>query len=32
MLGSEKMEEMSEFKYLRRVLCKHVGMEGELRE
>ncbi len=31
-LGSEKMEEMSEFKYLGTVLCKHGGMEGEIRE
>ncbi len=30
MLGSEKME-VSEFKYLRTVLCKHGGMEGEIR-
>ncbi len=26
------MEEMSEFKYLGTVLCKHGGMEGEIRE
>ncbi len=32
MLGSEKMEEVSEFKYLETVLCKHGGMEGEIRE
>ncbi len=32
MLGSEKMEEVSEFKYLGTVLCKHGGMEGEIRE
>ncbi len=31
-LGSEKMEEVSEFKYLGTVLCKHGGMEGEIRE
>ncbi len=31
-LGSEKMEEVSEFKYLETVLCKHGGMEGEIRE
>ncbi len=29
-LGSEKMEEVSEFKYLGTVLCKHGGMEGEI--
>ncbi len=28
MLGSEKMEEVTEFKYLGTVLCKHGGMEG----
>ncbi len=32
MLGSEKMEEVSEFKYLGTVICKHGGMEGEIRE
>ncbi len=32
MLGSEKIKEVSEFKYLRTVLCKHRGMEGEIRE
>ncbi len=32
MLGSEKMEEMSEFKYLGTVLCKHGGMEEVIRE
>ncbi len=32
MLGSEKMEEVSEFKYLGTVPCKHGGMEGEIRE
>ncbi len=32
MLGSEKMEEVSEFKYLGTVLCKHGGVEGEIRE
>ncbi len=32
MLGSEKMEEVSECKYLGTVLCKHGGMEGEIRE
>ncbi len=32
MLGSEKMEEVSEFKYLETLLCKHWGMEGEIRE
>ncbi len=32
MLGSEKMEEVNEFKYLGTVLCKHGGMEGEIRE
>ncbi len=32
MLGSAKMEEVSEFKYLGTVLCKHGGMEGEIRE
>ena len=26
------MEEVSEFKYLGTVLCKHEGMEGEIRE
>ncbi len=26
------MEEMSEFKYLGTVLCKHGGMEGKIRE
>ncbi len=31
MLGSEEMEEMNEFKYLGTVLCKHGGMEGEIR-
>ncbi len=30
MLGREKMEEMSDFKYLGTVLCKHGGMEGEI--
>ncbi len=32
MLGSEKMEEVSKFKHLGTVLCKHGGMEGEIRE
>ncbi len=32
MLGSEEMEEMSDFKYLGTVICKHGGMEGEIRE
>ncbi len=32
MLGSEKTEEVSEFKYLGTVLCNHEGMEGEIRE
>ncbi len=32
MLGSAEMEEVNEFKYLGTVLCKHGGMEGELRE
>ncbi len=32
MLGSEKMEEVNELKYLGIVLCKHGGMEGEIRE
>ncbi len=32
MLGSEKMEEVSDFKYLGTVLCKHGGMEGAIRE
>ncbi len=32
MLGSEKMEEVNEFNYLGTVLCKHGGMEGEIRE
>ncbi len=32
MLGIEKMEEVSEFKYLGTVLCKHGGMEAEIRE
>ncbi len=32
MLGSEKMEEVSEFKYLGTVLCKHGTMEGETME
>ncbi len=32
MLGSEKMEEVSEFKYLGTVLYKHGGKEGEIRE
>ncbi len=32
MLGSEKIEEVSVFKYLGTVLCKHGGMEGEIRE
>ncbi len=31
MLGSEEMEEVSEFKYLGTVLCKHGEMEGEIR-
>ncbi len=31
-LEDEKMEEVSEFKYLETVLCKHGGMEGEIRE
>ncbi len=31
MLGSEKMEEASEFQYLGTELCKHGGMEGEIR-
>ncbi len=31
MLGREKMGEVSEFKYLEAVLCKHGGMEGEIR-
>ncbi len=32
MLGSEEMEEVNEFKYLGTVLCKHGGMEGEIRQ
>ncbi len=32
MLGIEKMEEMSEFKYLGTALCKHGRMENEIRE
>ncbi len=32
MLESEEMEEMNECKYLETVLCKHGGMEGEIRE
>ncbi len=28
MLGSEKMEKVSEFKYMGTVLCKHGGIEG----
>ncbi len=32
MLESEKLEEVSEVKYLGTVLCKHGGMEGERRE
>ncbi len=32
MLGSEKMEEVSDFKYLGTMLCKHGGMEREIRE
>ncbi len=31
MLGSKEMEEVNEFKYLGTVLCKHGGMEGEIR-
>ncbi len=31
MLGREKMEEVSELKHLGTVLCKHGGMEGEIR-
>ncbi len=31
-LGNEEMEEVREFKYLGTVLCKHGGMEGEIRE
>ncbi len=30
--GNEAMEDVSEFKYLGTVLCKHGGMEGEIRE
>ncbi len=30
LLGSEKMEEVSEFKYLGTVLSKHGGMEEEI--
>ncbi len=32
MLESEKMEEVSEFKYLGAVLCEYGGMEGEIIE
>ncbi len=32
MLGSEETEEVSEFKYLGTVSCKHGGMEGEISE
>ena len=32
MLGSEEMEEVNEFKYSGTVLCKHEGVEGEIRE
>ncbi len=32
MLGSEEMKEVNEFKYLGTELCKHGGMEGEIRE
>ncbi len=32
MLGSEKMEEVNAFKFWVTVLCKHGGMEGEIRE
>ncbi len=31
MLGSEKMEEVSEFKDFKTVLCKHEDMEGEIK-
>ncbi len=31
-LGKEKMQEVNEFKYLGTILCKHGGMEGEIRE
>ncbi len=31
-LGKEKMDEVNEFKYLRTILCKYGGMEGELWE
>ncbi len=31
-LGSEEMEEVWEFQCLGTVLCKHGGMEGEIRE
>ncbi len=31
-LGKEKMEKVSEFKYLGTILCKHGSMEGEIRE
>ncbi len=31
MLGREKMEEVNECKYLGTMLCKHGGMEGEIR-
>ncbi len=31
-LNGEEMEEVNEFKYLRSVMCKHGGTEGETRE
>ncbi len=31
-LENEEMEEVRECKYLGTVLCKHGGMEGEIRE
>ncbi len=31
-LNGEEMEEVNEFKYLGSVMCKHGGMEGEIRE
>lgn len=31
-LGGERMEEVKDYKYLESLLCKHGGMEGEIRE
>ncbi len=31
-MGKKKMEEVTEFKYLGTILCKHGSMEGKIRE